>query len=128
MTDEPLLFVALYDDLMAGRPVHELFGLAQKADLLGPCRIRGRLLTLDDLPALVDGPGEVAGELYRVKRLAVLEELDAYEDADPTGQSETEFERIKVRLIDPDLDAWVYRLRNPESATGQAPSGDWRKR
>ncbi len=86
---------------------------------LGPCRVPGVLHAVGDgdYPCLMEGDGEVVGELYEVVDPSILPVLDAYED--------DEYERRLVRLLEPDVEAWTYVWTAP--APGEPiDDGDWR--
>lgn len=71
----PLLFV--YGTLMRGEPAHRL--LAGRATFVDDAHVVGSLLDLGRFPGLVDGPGRVWGEVWRLHTPEVLRTLDEYE-------------------------------------------------
>jgi gamma-glutamylcyclotransferase (GGCT)/AIG2-like uncharacterized protein YtfP len=110
-------FLAVYGTLMAGVEHDGKPAVEHALRAVGACRIPGVLHSAGDYPCLVEAAGEVSGELYEVVDPSVLDELDRYEGA--------EYERRRVRLIEPEVDAWVYVW------TGAPPGepiddGDWR--
>ena len=119
--------LAVYGTLMSGQSYEGRPDVERMLEPVGPCRIPGALFTEGDYPWLVEAEGEVYGELYEVREPEVtLLELDAYEnEGRHTGEGQGTYERRVIRLIEPDVDAWVYvwvgELR------GEAiDDGDWR--
>jgi gamma-glutamylcyclotransferase (GGCT)/AIG2-like uncharacterized protein YtfP len=111
--------LAVYGTLMTGLTYDGRPELEHALRDVGPCRIPGVLHVVGagGYPALMEGEGEVAGELYEVADPAILPVLDAYEDA--------EYERRMVRLADPAVDAWTYVW--VAAAPGERiDGGDWR--
>jgi gamma-glutamylcyclotransferase (GGCT)/AIG2-like uncharacterized protein YtfP len=108
--------LAVYGTLMTGVDYEGRPALDDALRSRGPCRIPGVLHCVADYPCLVDGPGEVAGELYEVLDPAIWPALDAYEDA--------EYERRRVRLLAPELEAWVY-VWIAEPPGEPIDGGDW---
>ena len=88
-------------------------------------RIRGVLYDLGSYPGLIDGGGNVVGEIYRIRTPDVLTVLDDYEDFDPENPEESIFVRRAVPLIHPGLTAWVYFYNGPIAGYRKVPSGDW---
>ncbi len=134
-SDDGALPVAFYGTLRQGERAYIELGLESRLTALGTVRIRGKLLDLGAYPGLVEGDGEVTGELYDLPDPTILGELDFYELFDPANPETSEFIRRRVRLAEPDRDAWVY-FHNPDgvSPLAQAPahrvitSGDWKRR
>ena len=109
--------LAVYGTLMPGQDYE---GRPPVEDLLrsrGPCRIPGTLYTEGAYPWLRPGDGVVLGELYEVVDEAALALLDAYES--------DEYDRVRLRLLEPDVDAWVYVLAG-EDRGEPVDDGDWR--
>ncbi len=86
---------------------------------LEPCRIPGALWDLGEYPGLVEGGGEVRGELYEVE-LATLAALDAYEEEGSL------YLRKRVALNEPRLEAWVYLYNGSLDRARPIPGGCWR--
>ncbi len=85
----------------------------------GPCVIPGALHDLGrGYPGLVAEDGLVRGELYEVCDAEILPVLDAYEDS--------EYERRRVRLVEPEEDAWVYLYTGEVPPGSRIDDGDWR--
>ena len=120
--------LAVYGTLMSGQDYEGRPPVEELMRSLGPCRIPGQLFSEGDYPWLVAGEGEVAGELFAVSaggRDRVFELLDAYEDEGRHAvHGEGRYERRMTRLIEPDVDAWVYVWEGP-SRGEPLDSGDW---
>lgn len=65
--------------------------------------------------------------LYAVADDAVLVRLDAFEEYDPDDPDGSEYLRRRVRLAEPDLDAWVYVYNRDVAGRPRVESGDWRR-
>lgn len=103
--------IAVYGLLRKGAAAFARFGLDRAFTPLGPCRLRGRLYDLGDYPGLVEGGGEVVGELYEVRDVSVMPALDAFEDYHPGDRARSRYARVRVRLIAPERQAWTYLWR-----------------
>jgi gamma-glutamylcyclotransferase (GGCT)/AIG2-like uncharacterized protein YtfP len=118
--------LAVYGTLMSGQSYAGRPDVENLMRSLGPCRIAGGLYSEGDYPWLVVGDGEVAGELYEVPDPATFDLLDAYEnEGRHTEHGAGRYERRRVRLIEPDVEAWVYVWDGPERGT-PLDDGDWR--
>ena len=120
--------VAVYGLLRSGESGFERFGLAGAFKPLGPCVIPGQLYDLGAYPGLVIGEGEVIGELFEVRDPGVMPALDAFEDYWPDDPERSRYDRVQVRLIQPDQDAWVYRWTLGLDQARRIESGDWFRR
>lgn len=85
----------------------------------GPCRIPGRLWDLGEYPGLVAGGGEVRGELFEADG-PTLETLDAFE------QEGSLYVRRQIRLIEPNIEAWVYFYNQTLDHAQPIAGGCWR--
>jgi gamma-glutamylcyclotransferase (GGCT)/AIG2-like uncharacterized protein YtfP len=113
MSDAPV-GVFVYGTLMRGCSRHHFLSDGQ---FEGEASTDGRLLSLGEYPALIDGAGTVRGELYSFEDLpAALDVLDDVEDFDPANPEGTE------------LLAWLYVYNQPRGSAPIIPGGDWRKR
>lgn len=112
--------LAVYGTLMTGLALpQQPEGVEAALRLRGACRIPGRLYDLRlGYPALTAEEGSVTGELYEVLDPAVLATLDAYEPPP--------YERRRVRLLEPDVDAWVYVYAGKLPADDAIDEADWR--
>lgn len=80
---------------------------------LGSATARGRLHRLPDYPAMVDGEGVVAGDLFEADDPeTLLAELDAYEGCGPDDPEPHEYRRAQIEVIHNDVKstawAWLY--------------------
>jgi len=92
---------------------------------LGPCVVAGQLWDLGPYPGLVPGEGRVVGELYLVRDPTLLSELDVFEGYDAGDLARSEYVRRAVRLIEPEVEAWVYFFNGPLEGRLVVASGDW---
>jgi gamma-glutamylcyclotransferase (GGCT)/AIG2-like uncharacterized protein YtfP len=120
--------VAVYGLLRAGESGFERFGLAGAFAPLGPCVIPGLLYDLGTYPGLVAGQGRVIGELFEVRDPSVIPALDAFEDYWPDDPDRSRYDRVRVQLLEPDREAWVYGWRLGLDTAVLIESGDWLKR
>ena len=119
---------AVYGLLRAGESGFAQFGLEHAFAPLGPCVLPGQLYDLGAYPGLVDAPGEVIGELFEVRDASVMPRVDAFEDYWPEDRARSRYERRKVRLVEPDRDAWVYIWILDVEDARLIESGDWFRR
>lgn len=117
--------IAFYGSLLSPFPTQERLGVDQALERLGPCRLRGRLLDLGAYPGLVEGPGLVRGELYRLADPAALAVLDGFEGYRPEDPGGSEYLRRAEELAEPAVTAWVYRLRQAPAGAAPVAGGDW---
>ena len=117
--------LAVYGLLRAGEVGFERFGLARAFEHVGPCIIPGTLFDLGDYPGLVAGEGRVIGELFRVTDMAVMPQLDKYEDYDAADEASSRYLRRQVALLEPDVTAWVYLWNRSVEGCKPIANGDW---
>jgi gamma-glutamylcyclotransferase (GGCT)/AIG2-like uncharacterized protein YtfP len=119
--------VAFYGTLMSGLPCRPgRPDLAPHVRLVSRCLIPGKLFDLGPYPVLVPGDGVVHGELWRTTSRHALGVLDRWEAYDPADESSSEYLRRPVRLLDPDVTAWVYLWNRPLGSMTRIRDGDWR--
>ena len=119
--------LAVYGTLMTGQAYEGRPDVERLMRSLGPCRIAGALFSTGEYPWLVEGEGEVLGELYEVHDPAeAFPILDAYEsEGRHTADGAGTYERRRVRLVEPEVEAWVYMWVG--EPYGEAiDDGDWR--
>jgi len=94
-------------------------------EAVGPARFRGALHDLGTSPAFATGHHELVGDLCRVtdERLASI--LDPFERYDPANPAASRYVRERIRLIDPAVDAWIYRFVAQPPPGPLVASGDW---
>ncbi len=108
---------AVYGLLRAGESGFAQFGLEEAFAPLGPCTLRGQLYDLGAYPGLVEGQGQVIGEIFEVRDPSVMPRVDAFEDYWPEDPARS-----------PDRDAWVYVWVLGVEGARLIESGDWFKR
>lgn len=96
---------------------------------LGPCQIPGTLYAVNaGFPALMEGTGIVHGELWECKpehlQLAT-EKLDTIESYRHWREHDSMYLRRRVRLIEPDVEAWVYVWNFGLRGLEPIPTGRW---
>jgi gamma-glutamylcyclotransferase (GGCT)/AIG2-like uncharacterized protein YtfP len=127
MNDAPLM-VFVYGTLMRGLSRHHFMSDGR---LKGEASAKGRLISLGEYPALLDGAGTVRGELYAFDDLpAALDILDDVENFDPANPEHSEYVR-EVRRVERDdgeqIRAWLYIYNRPAEDAPIISSGDWRR-
>lgn len=96
--------------------------LSFAADLEGPASVAGRLHAVAWYPALVPAlnGARVRGEVWRIRDLAVLDLLDAFEGAEYVRELHS------VVLDDgPEVTAFLYRYLSALEGVPLIPSGDY---
>jgi gamma-glutamylcyclotransferase (GGCT)/AIG2-like uncharacterized protein YtfP len=119
--------LAVYGTLMSGQSYDGRPDVEAMMCPVGPCRIPGVLYSNGSYPWLVQADGEVSGELYEVAEPdTAFPILDAYEnEGRHTADGDGVYVRRRLRLLEPDVDAWVYLWEG--AARGEPISdGDWR--
>lgn len=121
--------VFVYGTLMRGFSRHHYMSDGR---FEGGASARGRLISLGEYPALLDGDGTVRGELYSFDDLPVaLDVLDDVENFDPANPEGSEYIRDARRVRRDDgveISAWVYVYNLAAGSAPVIPSGDWRRR
>jgi|HubBroStandDraft_2_1064218.scaffolds.fasta_scaffold1401279_1 gamma-glutamylcyclotransferase (GGCT)/AIG2-like uncharacterized protein YtfP len=128
MSDAPVR-VFVYGTLMRGCSRHHHLSDGR---FDGEATADGRLISIGEYPALIDGAGSIRGELYAFEDVpAALDVLDDVEDFDAANPEGSEFVREARRVCRDDgteLIAWLYVYNRPRGPAPIIPSGDWRKR
>jgi gamma-glutamylcyclotransferase (GGCT)/AIG2-like uncharacterized protein YtfP len=117
--------LAAYGLLRPGAHGLDALGLRGRVRPLGPCRIPGRLIDLGGHPALIAGPGEVAGDLLELLDREAGDALDDFEDFDRADPERSVYRRERLRLARPPIHAWVYLWNGPPGAGPIIATGDW---
>lgn len=118
--------LAVYGTLMTGQAYSGRPDVEALMRPVGPCRIAGTLYSTGEYPWLVAGEGRVSGELFEVLDESTFAILDAYEaEGRHTEEGAGTYERRHVRLLEPDVDAWVY-VWVGEPVGEPIDDGDWR--
>jgi len=118
-------YIAFYGTLRQSghTPAHPL--IREHLVYEGTCLIPGDLYDLGRLPGYEPGDGEVKGELYKLKDMQILPELDAYEAVDNKKPSAPGYSRQLVHLKEPSVRAWVYAYDGPVNGKKTVTSGRW---
>ena len=117
--------LALYGSLMRGFDGRRALELDRRLRFEGPCRLRGALYDLGAYPGLVEGPGEVLGELYAVLDPGVFAALDEFEGFDPGDSAGSLYVRVETGLIEPAGRAWTYIYNRSVEGRPRIDSGSW---
>ena len=120
--------LAVYGELLSdsGPQSDPAPDLAASCRLMGGCWIRGILLDLGEFPGLVAGEGQVLGELYEVLDPSVFEALDRFQGYDARDAAGSEYVRMRMPLLEPQVSAWTYVYNGDPLGRPQVDSGDWR--
>ena len=105
---------------MRGYALHRV--LASASTFVGEGRVRGRLVDLGRYPGLIDGVGDVRGEIYQLddpQLLAVLDREEGYN----FGRRRATVTLASGRRAR----AWVYRYRGRQEKAVLIPDGDYRR-
>ena len=113
-----LLFA--YGTLMRGYALHGV--LARGATFVDEGSVRGRLLDLGRYPGLVEGPGRVRGEVYRLHDPELLPVLDREE-----GYNFVRCRGVVTLAGGRRAHGWLYRYRGPRERALPIPDGDYRR-
>jgi gamma-glutamylcyclotransferase (GGCT)/AIG2-like uncharacterized protein YtfP len=119
--------LALYGTLMSPFDTLDELDARRHLRLIGPCRIPGRLYDVGEWPSLRTGAGVAHGELFEVVSASVFERLDPFEDYRPGDHAASAYIRARMRLLEPEAEAWVYVANTPLSGAVHIPSGSWRQ-
>ncbi|HXR29137.1 MAG TPA: gamma-glutamylcyclotransferase family protein [Solirubrobacteraceae bacterium] len=117
--------LAFYGTLMSGFDTLDELGVRAKLRLLGPCRIAGRLFDLGEWPTLVRGGGVAHGELFEILDASVFATLDPFEDYRPGDPARSSYLRVRVALLAPAVEAWVYVASETPPSAREITSGSW---
>ena len=120
-------FIFVYGGLMRGFDLHHYLA---GATFVGEGWVAGRLVSVGRYPGLLDGDGQVSGEIYRLEDAASLEALDDLEEFDPADPERSEYLRI-VRDVHGEngatVSAWLYLYNRDASTAPDITSGNWRQ-
>lgn len=96
---------------------------------LGACMFRGDMYSVTGMfPAVVHGEGVVHGELWQPAAwdyARAVENFDAIEGWRPDDPQWSHYRRERVRLLEPDIEAWVYVYNHPVAGMIKVEDGDW---
>jgi gamma-glutamylcyclotransferase (GGCT)/AIG2-like uncharacterized protein YtfP len=119
-----ILFI--YGTLMPGlRLEAEMHG----ARFVGPAHIQGRLIDVGHYPGLLQGDGQVTGEVYEVDD-AHLARLDGVEGVVTGNRAESHYWREDVTVLSGPLQGQqvqTYLYNRPVDGCTPIPHGDYRR-
>ncbi|RYD70006.1 MAG: gamma-glutamylcyclotransferase, partial [Verrucomicrobiaceae bacterium] len=117
--------VAVYGTLMQGQGGQELAGISEGMTYLGPCQLRGELYDLGEYPGLLEGEAGVSGEIFALRDISVLEQLDRYEGCVDGNPGASLFVRRLMPVAGQRGNCWIYYYNGGAPRDGRIPSGDW---
>lgn len=116
----------IYGTLMPGlRLEAEMHG----ARFVGPAHIAGRLIDVGRYPGLLQGDGQVTGEVYEVDD-AHLARLDEVEGVVPGDRNASQYWREEVTVLSGPLQGQhvqTYLYNHPVDGCTPIPHGDYRR-
>jgi gamma-glutamylcyclotransferase (GGCT)/AIG2-like uncharacterized protein YtfP len=116
----------IYGTLMPGlRLEAQMHG----AQFLGPAQVPGRLVDLGRYPGLLQGDGQVTGEVYEVDD-AHLARLDGVEGVVPGERAASQYWRENVTVLSGPLQGQLvqtYVFNRPVEGCTPIPHGDYRR-
>lgn len=120
----PLDHLFVYGTLRRGSKNKFATLLAERAEFVGPARVRGRLYDLGEYPGArqeLESEGWISGEVYRFSDPELLKSLDGYEGP--------EFDRHQTtaQAENGGVDCWIYWYKGTPAGRLIA-SGDWFQR
>jgi gamma-glutamylcyclotransferase (GGCT)/AIG2-like uncharacterized protein YtfP len=116
----------IYGTLMPGL---RLEAEMQGALFVGPAQIQGRLIDVGRYPGLLQGDGQVSGEVYEVDD-AHLARLDVVEDMVPGDRFASQYWREEVTVLSGPLQGQrvqTYVYNRPTDDCTPIPHGDYRR-
>jgi gamma-glutamylcyclotransferase (GGCT)/AIG2-like uncharacterized protein YtfP len=119
-----LLFI--YGTLMPGL---RLEAQMQGARFVGPAQVPGRLVDVGRYPGLLQGDGQVTGEVYEVDD-AHLARLDGVEGVVPGDRAASQYWREDVTVLSGPLQGQLvqtYVFNRPVEGCTPIPHGDYRR-
>ena len=116
----------IYGTLMPGlRLEAQMHG----AQFLGPAQVPGRLVDVGRYPGLLQGDGQVTGEVYEVDD-AHLARLDGVEGVVPGDRAASQYWRENVTVLSGPLQGQLvqtYVFNRPVEGCTPIPHGDYRR-
>jgi gamma-glutamylcyclotransferase (GGCT)/AIG2-like uncharacterized protein YtfP len=103
-------YLAVYGSLRRRSLAKQGFSVLRNLQFRGHGMLRGLLFIQKGYPGVVEQPGLVRVEIYRVRSETVWEILDHYEGYHPSLGVRSFFYRKEVTLLHPQLRASVYFL------------------
>ena len=117
--------IMFYGTLQRGETPYFKLNLAESLEYIEDCTFHGDLRDMGRHPACVAGKSIVHGEVYRIRDVAVVDTLDAYERYDPNDLEGSYYLRIRMQLLSPDIEVWTYIFNQDVSAHPVIESGHW---
>lgn len=115
-------FLAVYGSLRRRSLARQGFTVVRNLRFHGHGVLRGLLFRQNGYPGVLEQPGLVRVEIYRVLSLTVWDILDRYEGYRPCLGRRALFYRKEVRLWLPEIWASVYFLGNEISKGRKCPT------
>jgi gamma-glutamylcyclotransferase (GGCT)/AIG2-like uncharacterized protein YtfP len=103
-------FLAVYGSLRRRSLAKQRFVVLQHLQFHGYGTLKGLLMIQDGYPAVLEQSGLVPVEIFRLKSEIVWDILDRYEGYRPELGDRSLFYRKQIRLLRPEMRAWVYFL------------------
>src|ERR1700730_9693696 len=103
-------FLAVYGSLRRRSLAKQRFFVLQDLRFYGYGVLRGLLLIQNGYPAVLEQPGLVRVEIFRLGSRGACEALDRYEGYQPELGYRSLFYRKEVSLLRPEIRAWVFFL------------------
>ncbi len=118
-------YIVFYGSLMEKYGKQDALGIRGKIQSIGQCELPGILYDLGEYPGLIQGVGIVYGELFELTDVGVLKQLDQFEHFFPEDCKNSMYIRTDIRLLKPDIKAWVYIYNQNISDKSKISSGNW---
>jgi gamma-glutamylcyclotransferase (GGCT)/AIG2-like uncharacterized protein YtfP len=103
-------FLAVYGSLRRRSLAKQRFSVLRDLQFYGYGLLSGLLFVQNGYPAVLERPGLVRVEIFRLGGESVWEVLDRYEGYQPELGYRSLFYRKEVRLLRPEIRAWAYFL------------------
>ncbi|MDY8109617.1 gamma-glutamylcyclotransferase [Fulvimarina sp. 2208YS6-2-32] len=127
-------YIAFYGSLMERAKDPSAPSRAGLSKFVEPCRLEGVLRDHGHYPGYFPADGSiephavtppiVEAELHEIVAPHALLIFDRWEEYDPDDEANSLYLRRKVRLLEPDIEAWIYMsLISDEDPV--VPNGDW---
>ncbi len=117
--------IAFYGSLMRGQGAQEYLGITDMTAFQETCAIAGDLYDLGEYPGMVAGTGIVHGEIFQILNPNALKRLDDYEDYQQQDEANSPFVRRWTKLVNPQIECWVYFYNRDIRGRLQVTSGNW---
>jgi gamma-glutamylcyclotransferase (GGCT)/AIG2-like uncharacterized protein YtfP len=115
-----------YGSLLTGEGGAVEEEIRSKMTSKGPCVLTGQLYSRGEFPALTPGSGRAEGELFQIEDSSLFRQLDELEGYDAAERDSSLYRRRCVRLVEPEVDAWVYYWNGAVDDLPRIDRGSWR--